>query len=231
MKKVNGRSVSYVAPEAGHFGIDQATLSQLVKEENVQKLEDMEELKNKGIRGDDEDIFNRQKSFGSNIYENPYTESFFIFQLKAMKDPLVILLINIPIDELLVGEVVSPRTGGSMVIKGYARMHVRAVGKNTTWDEILAKKWKDSQKSTPLQTQLNKMAAVIGNVALSIGFLAFVVWLIRYFVGRRNENIWGKPKFGVISDIVGIIATSVAIASGAFVDGLVYDKKKPLQGG
>ncbi|KAJ8765819.1 hypothetical protein K2173_015690 [Erythroxylum novogranatense] len=355
-KKVNGRSVSYVAlhiaPEAGPFGIDQTSLSQLVKEENVQKLEDyggvtglvaaLRSDVKKGIRGDDEDIFNRKKSFGSNIYEKPYTKSFFRFQLKAMKDPLVILLIlcaafslgfgikrnglkegwsnggsifltislvttacsasncwadryfnmlsnsndnvgvnvvrdgwcqKIPIDDLLVGEVVSLRTGGkvpadgllldeyrslqvdksnqycslqvdksnlvdckdhvnlistqnrflhsgSMVIKGSACMLVTAVGMNTTWAEILAKKWKDSQKSTPLQTQLNKVATVIGKVGLSISFLVFAVCLIRYFVGRRNGNFWGKPKFGVISDIVGIIATSVAIASGSFVDGL-----------
>ncbi|KAJ8765820.1 hypothetical protein K2173_015697 [Erythroxylum novogranatense] len=344
-KKVYGRSVSYVAldvaPEEGHFGIDQTSLSQLVREENVQKLEDYGGVKGlvaalrsdvkKGIRGDDDDIFNRKKSFGSNIYENPYTKSFFRFQLRAMKDPLVILLIlcaalslgfgikknglkggwinggsifltislvttacsasncwanrqfnmlsnsnehvgvntvrngwcqKIPVDDLLVGEVVSLRTGGkvpadgllldeygslqvdksnlvdcthhvnlnstqnrflhsgSIVIKGSARMLVTAVGMNTTWAEILRKKWKDSQKSTPLQTQLNKMAAVIVKVGLSISFLVFAVWLTRYFVGRRNRNFWAQPKFGVISDIVGIIATSVAIASAAFADGL-----------
>ncbi|KAJ8765419.1 hypothetical protein K2173_013177 [Erythroxylum novogranatense] len=314
-KKVNGRSVSYVAlhiaPDAGHFGIDQTSLSQLVKEENVQKLEDYG-----GVKG-------VVAALRSDVKKG--------LELEAMKDPLVILLIlcaalslgfgikknglkggwinggsifltislvttacsasncwanrqfnmlsnsndnvgvnvvrngwcqKIPVDDLLVGEVVSLRTGGkvpadgllldencslqvdksnlvdctdqvnlvsthnrflhsgSMVIKGSARMLVTAVGMNTTWAEILTKKWKDSQKSTPLQTQLNKMAAVIGKVGLSISFLVFAVWLIRYFVGRRKGNFWGKPKFGVISDIVGIIATSVAIASGAFVDGL-----------
>ncbi|KAJ8765413.1 hypothetical protein K2173_013171 [Erythroxylum novogranatense] len=169
---------------------------------------------------------------------------------------------KIPIDDLLVGEVVRLRPGGkvpadgllldenrslhvvkpnlvhctdhvnlisaqnrflhsgSMVIKGRARMLVTAVGMNTTWTEILTKEWKDSQKSTPLQTQLNNMAAAIGKVGLSISFLVLAVWLIRYFAGRQNANFWGKSKFGVVSDIVGIIATSVAIASGAFVDGL-----------
>lgn len=111
---------------------------------------------------------------------------------------------------------------GSMVADGNAQMLVTSVGMNATWSKLISAKWQDSQESTSLQAQLNKITSLTGIVGLLAGLLVFVVWLVRYFMGKmKNGNVSDKTGFhDVASYLVGILAAAVAIALGTVADGL-----------
>ena len=88
------------------FRIDQTTLTELVKDKNLDRLQQLggvegvaSSLKvdaNHGIQGDHdgEDITLRKEAFGSNSYEIPPPRGFFHFVWEAFKDLTVLILIG-----------------------------------------------------------------------------------------------------------------------------------------
>ncbi|XP_027118181.1 putative calcium-transporting ATPase 13, plasma membrane-type [Coffea arabica] len=118
---------------------------------------------------------------------------------------------------------------GSKVINGSARMLVTAVGINTEWGKMLSSKRYDIEERTPLQRKLRQLTIQISIVGLMVASLVLVVLLVRYFVGNmRNED--GKSDFTtagktnihkVCNDVIGILATPVAIAATAIPEGLL----------
>ncbi|XP_027164866.1 calcium-transporting ATPase 12, plasma membrane-type-like [Coffea eugenioides] len=117
---------------------------------------------------------------------------------------------------------------GTKVINGSARMLVTAVGINTEWGKMLSSKSYDIEERTPLQRKLRELTIQISKVGLMVASLVLVVLLVRYFVGNmRNED--GKSDFTagktniheVCNDLIGILATPVAIAATAIPEGLL----------
>lgn len=86
------------------FKIDQTSLLQLLKEKNVDTLQNiggvdgvassLESNVDFGIQGDAEDIAHRHEAFGSNTYETPPTKSIFHFILEAFKDLTIFILLG-----------------------------------------------------------------------------------------------------------------------------------------
>jgi len=86
------------------FKIDQTSLLQLLKEKNVDTLQDiggvdgvassLESNVDFGIQGDAEDIAHRHEAFGSNTYETPPTKSIFHFIVEAFKDLTIFILLG-----------------------------------------------------------------------------------------------------------------------------------------
>ncbi|XP_020234394.1 putative calcium-transporting ATPase 13, plasma membrane-type [Cajanus cajan] len=87
------------------FGIDQTTLTDIVKEKDLQSLENfggvegvataLETHVEYGIKGDDdaEDITRRKQVFGSNTYAKPPSKGFFHFVVEAFKDVTILILL------------------------------------------------------------------------------------------------------------------------------------------
>ncbi|CAI9776806.1 unnamed protein product [Fraxinus pennsylvanica] len=83
--------------------VNQTILSKIVKEKNHDELFKLGGAKriavslktdaNHGIDGATEDIFIRQKEFGSNTYSKPPTMGFLHFILEAFKDPTILILL------------------------------------------------------------------------------------------------------------------------------------------
>ncbi|KAF2313899.1 hypothetical protein GH714_020417 [Hevea brasiliensis] len=107
-QQLNGklsRALSYTAidvkSETEH--IDEASLSKLVEDENLDRLRSfggvdgiVSALKSDAmnrIRGDYADVFNREITFGSNAYKKPPAKGLFYFVLKAFKDPMISLAV------------------------------------------------------------------------------------------------------------------------------------------
>ncbi|XP_062168946.1 putative calcium-transporting ATPase 13, plasma membrane-type [Alnus glutinosa] len=86
------------------FKIDQTSLLQLLKEKNVDTLQNiggvdgvassLESNVDFGIQGDAEDIAHRHEAFGSNTYETPPTKSIFHFIVEAFKDLTIFILLG-----------------------------------------------------------------------------------------------------------------------------------------
>ncbi|KAK4732439.1 hypothetical protein R3W88_025427 [Solanum pinnatisectum] len=84
-------------------GIDQSSLSKLVKDKNIDELANLggvqgvaASLKSDttdGVSGDQEDVARRHETFGSNTYRKPPSKSFFIFVWESFKDPTIIILL------------------------------------------------------------------------------------------------------------------------------------------
>ncbi|KAH0640332.1 hypothetical protein KY285_036918 [Solanum tuberosum] len=84
-------------------GIDQSSLSKLVKDKSVDELANLggvqgvaASLKSDttdGVSGDQEDVARRHEAFGSNTYRKPPSKSFFIFVWESFKDPTIIILL------------------------------------------------------------------------------------------------------------------------------------------
>lgn len=80
--------------------INQSSLTQLVKDKNLQHLVNFGGVKGlasllktnieHGIHADSHDISSRQEAFGTNTYRRPPTKSFFSFVWEALKDPTII---------------------------------------------------------------------------------------------------------------------------------------------
>ncbi|KAJ9182186.1 hypothetical protein P3X46_006209 [Hevea brasiliensis] len=111
---------------------------------------------------------------------------------------------------------------GSMVADGYALMLVTSVGMNTKWGKMLSTKWKDPHETTPIQARLQAITSLTSKVGLMVASLVFLVWLVHYFKGEmRNGYVPGKTEFHeVFCEMVGILATVIAIAAGAVAEGL-----------
>uniref|UniRef100_A0A7N2LMT9 Calcium-transporting ATPase n=1 Tax=Quercus lobata TaxID=97700 RepID=A0A7N2LMT9_QUELO len=90
-----------IKPADNRFKIDQTSLTELVKERNVDKLQNiggvdgvasiLETNVEFGIHGNDEDITRRCESFGSNSYKRPQRKSLFHFVVKEFKDLTIII--------------------------------------------------------------------------------------------------------------------------------------------
>lgn len=95
-------TVLHVNPDYDTFKIDQTALTELVKEKNQKKLQQLDGVVGvasivdtnveSGIFGIVEDIASRQEAFGFNTYKKPPTKSFFYFVVEAFGDLTNILL-------------------------------------------------------------------------------------------------------------------------------------------
>ncbi|XAR57302.1 Calcium-transporting ATPase [Bertholletia excelsa] len=106
-------------------------------------------------------------------------------------------------------------------------MLVTAVGKNTSWGEMMSTISRDSNEQTPLQSRLNNLTSSIGKVGLLIAFLVLVVLLVHYFTGNTKDDNGNKEFNGsktkaddIINSVVGIIAAAVTIVVVAIPEGL-----------
>ncbi|XP_035548409.1 putative calcium-transporting ATPase 13, plasma membrane-type [Juglans regia] len=87
-----------------NFKIDQTSLTKLVKDKNVENLENiggvlrvastLETNVEFGIPADLVDIAHRHEAFGQNTYERPPTKSFFNFIVEAFKDLTIFILLG-----------------------------------------------------------------------------------------------------------------------------------------
>ncbi|CAL5347261.1 unnamed protein product [Camellia sinensis] len=102
------RSPSYTALNVNldppnSYKINQNSLTQLMKQKNVEDLAQLGGLEGialaldtdleNGIHCDDEDIAYRHEAFGSNTYCKPPTKSLFHFVWEALKDPTILILL------------------------------------------------------------------------------------------------------------------------------------------
>ncbi|KAM1729904.1 hypothetical protein ACFX12_020228 [Malus domestica] len=96
-----------VEPSYSLFQIDQTTLTNLVKQKNLNQLQELggvEEIATAlktdaehGVHGGDDpegDIAKRLKAFGSNTYKKPPTKGFFHFVWEAFKDLTILILLG-----------------------------------------------------------------------------------------------------------------------------------------
>ncbi|KAM1392487.1 hypothetical protein ACFX2I_020058 [Malus domestica] len=96
-----------VEPSYSLFQIDQTTLTNLVKQKNLNQLQELggvEEIASAlktdaehGVHGGDDpedDIAKRLKAFGSNTYKKPPTKGFFHFVWEAFKDLTILILLG-----------------------------------------------------------------------------------------------------------------------------------------
>lgn len=115
---------------------------------------------------------------------------------------------------------------GSKVLKGNGRMIVTAVGMDTALAEIISPVCVNHDHKSLLQKKLHKLTSHIAKVGLAVSFLILLVLLVRYFTGNMRNNgrklfIGGKTSIqDVWKAFLGILATPVAIASGAIPEGL-----------
>ncbi|XP_049374364.1 calcium-transporting ATPase 12, plasma membrane-type-like [Solanum verrucosum] len=115
---------------------------------------------------------------------------------------------------------------GSKVLRGNGRMLVTAVGMDTALAEIISSAYVNHDHKSLLQKKLHKLTSCIAKVGLAVSFLVFLVLLVRYFTGNmrnvgRKLFIGGKTSIqDVWKAFLGILATPVAIASGAIPEGL-----------
>ncbi|XP_050240739.1 putative calcium-transporting ATPase 13, plasma membrane-type [Quercus robur] len=93
--------------------IDQKTLTELVKEKNIEKLQiiggidrlasGLKTNVESGIQGNIEDIAHRHEAFGTNTYKRPPTKSFFHFVVEAFKDLTILILLGCAVLSLVFG--------------------------------------------------------------------------------------------------------------------------------
>ncbi|MCD7466174.1 hypothetical protein HAX54_002618 [Datura stramonium] len=115
---------------------------------------------------------------------------------------------------------------GSKVLRGNGRMLVTAVGMNTALAEIMSPTCFNHDHKSVLQKKLHKLTSHIAKVGLAVSFLVLLVLLVRYFTGNMRNNgrklfIGGETSVqDVWKAFLGILATPVAIVSGAIPEGL-----------
>lgn len=116
---------------------------------------------------------------------------------------------------------------GAKVVDGYAQMLVTSVGTNTAWGQMMSSISHNTSERTPLQARLDKLTSSIGKVGLAVAFLVLLVLLVRYFIGKtQDEN--GNKEFNrrktdindTFNAVVRIIAASVTIVVVAIPEGL-----------
>ncbi|XP_075653659.1 putative calcium-transporting ATPase 13, plasma membrane-type [Castanea sativa] len=93
--------------------IDQKTLTELVKEKDIEKLQiiggidrlasSLKTNVESGIQGNIEDIAHRHEAFGTNTYKRPPTKSFFHFVVEAFKDLTILILLGCAVLSLVFG--------------------------------------------------------------------------------------------------------------------------------
>ncbi|PHT38922.1 hypothetical protein CQW23_22495 [Capsicum baccatum] len=115
---------------------------------------------------------------------------------------------------------------GSKVLRGSGRMLVTAVGMDTALAEIISPTCFNHDHKSLLQKKLHKLTSHIAKFGLAVSFVVLLVLLVRYFTGKMRDNgrklfIGGKTSIqDVWKAFLGILATPVAIASGAIPEGL-----------
>lgn len=116
---------------------------------------------------------------------------------------------------------------GAKVVNGYAQMLVTSVGINTAWGQMMSSISHNTNERTPLQARLDRLTSSIGKVGLAVAFLVLLVLLVRYFIGKtEDEN--GNKEFNrsktnindTFNAIVRIVAASVTIVVVAIPEGL-----------
>ncbi|GLT78625.1 hypothetical protein SLA2020_501540 [Shorea laevis] len=93
-----------IPPENSCFKIDETTLTDIVKEKKLEKLQQiggvngvassLETSLDSGINGGAEDIAHRHEAFGSNTYKKLPSKSFFYFVVEAFKDLTILILLG-----------------------------------------------------------------------------------------------------------------------------------------
>ncbi|KAK7832934.1 putative calcium-transporting atpase 13 [Quercus suber] len=216
----NSSSIIFdIKPADDSFKIDQTSLTELVKEKNADKLQNiggvdgvasiLETNVEFGIHGNVEDITRRRESFGSNtLHQKVSILELVVGDVVCLKigdqvpvDGLFLEGHSLKVEESSITQDESDHVevnchhpflfSGTKVVDGYARMLVTSVGKNTTWGEVMSSIIHDTNElQTPLQVQLNKLTSSIRKVGLAIALLALVVLLVRYFTGNTaNECV------------------------------------------
>ncbi|GKV43759.1 hypothetical protein SLEP1_g51011 [Rubroshorea leprosula] len=97
-------SILTIPPENSCFKIDETTLTDIVKEKKLEKLQQiggvngvassLQTSLDSGINGGAEDIARRREAFGSNTYKKPPSKSFFYFVVEAFKDLTILILLG-----------------------------------------------------------------------------------------------------------------------------------------
>ncbi|GLT78629.1 hypothetical protein SLA2020_501580 [Shorea laevis] len=93
-----------IPTENSCFKIDETTLTDVVKEKKLEKLQkiggvnglasSLETSLDSGLNGGAEDIAHRREAFGSNTYKKPPSKSFFYFVVEAFKDLTILILLG-----------------------------------------------------------------------------------------------------------------------------------------
>ncbi|GKV43757.1 hypothetical protein SLEP1_g51009 [Rubroshorea leprosula] len=93
-----------IPTENSCFKIDETTLTEIVKEKKLGKLQiiggvngvasSLQTSLDSGIKGGAEDIAHRQEAFGSNTYKKPPSKSIFHFVVEAFKDLMILILLG-----------------------------------------------------------------------------------------------------------------------------------------
>ncbi|GLT99517.1 hypothetical protein SLE2022_169540 [Rubroshorea leprosula] len=93
-----------IPPENGCFKIDETTITDIVKEKKLGKLQiiggvnevasSLQTSLDSGIKGGAEDIARRHDAFGSNTYKKPPSKSFSHFVLEAFKELKILILLG-----------------------------------------------------------------------------------------------------------------------------------------
>ncbi|GLT99512.1 hypothetical protein SLE2022_169490 [Rubroshorea leprosula] len=93
-----------IPPENGCFKIDETTLTDIVKEKKLGKLQiiggvngvasSLQTSLDSGIQGGAEDVARRHEAFGSNTYKKPLSKSIFHFVVEAFNDFMILILLG-----------------------------------------------------------------------------------------------------------------------------------------
>ncbi|KAI4345701.1 hypothetical protein L6164_012801 [Bauhinia variegata] len=120
---------------------------------------------------------------------------------------------------------------GSKVAFGHGRMLITSVGENTKWGEMMSLLGHESHKWRSSNIRLKgitRSMRLFGSLVAICTFIAMLGILVaRYFTGHMKDGdgklafIMGKTRTSYIwTDLVGIIVSTVAVASSAIPEGL-----------
>ncbi|KAK7344607.1 hypothetical protein VNO77_14400 [Canavalia gladiata] len=116
---------------------------------------------------------------------------------------------------------------GTKVESGHGQMLVTSVGENTRWGEIMSLLGGESYKWRSLENKLIKLTNVMSLIGFMVAVLTSINLLARFFSGHiKNRDGSIKFKLGqtkveeVWKAVVGILVTTVAVASSAIPEGL-----------
>ncbi|KAJ3669222.1 hypothetical protein LUZ60_011172 [Juncus effusus] len=102
---------------------------------------------------------------------------------------------------------------GTKVQDGSAVMVVTAVGTRTEWGKLMGTLSAEGNEETPLQTKLNKVATLIGQIGLAFAILTFCVLLGRLIVGKHvNNEKWSGSDALTIVNYFAIAVTIIVVA-------------------
>jgi len=118
---------------------------------------------------------------------------------------------------------------GTKVMDGRGTFEVKRVGDSTEYGQVAVKSTEITSEATPLGTQLDGLAKLIGVIGLVLGCLTFIVLFLKDIFGGSASYSWGQ--LGLIGAlIIGAIVAMVKIWMPIIYDGFVLvgkEKKLP----